>query len=510
MRKVAGYALFSPQGPQDATNDRYRKVRSLIDVWQQSKGEVQQRDDAMELVLRDGRVAEFERVSAASLRGELSEITITEPTDSGLFQTHVVVAKLEERIVVYVELRAAGGPYQVGPMYVDVRCPNLIHQIVESGDDWFVGESLLSAKPFDFTGSDGGEEFVKVAWHPNRNLPIVAVSPFDSHMLTETFVSDLARDLCGIALVVRLDEQASWRLTNTKGKEWSCYSGAVRIYWPRIQVTDNPLAHPLWTRFSLLRQVATPQDAANRFRRQIRRRIMGLSAFSVREPREFSAIRSDSERTETEKLREVLREASNWEALANDYSQENDRLRSSIDKKTVEISELREQVANLQLALRWQPADADDVKPQDEPPPTTVLEAIQQAQDKHAGTLVFGDDVLIGVDGLSRDAGPPEKVAQYLSVLAEMGTARRVGSLGKSAIIWLRDRGVSASAESDAVKNSSSEMAKRTWRDGAGRRAFDFHLKPNEAVAPDRCVRIYFDYDEELGKVIVGWIGRHP
>ena len=27
---------------------------------------------------------------------------------------------------------------------------------------------------------------------------------------------------------------------------------------------------------------------------------------------------------------------------------------------------------------------------------------------------------------------------------------------------------------------------------------------------PDRCVRIYFDYDESTQRCVVGWVGRHP
>jgi len=36
------------------------------------------------------------------------------------------------------------------------------------------------------------------------------------------------------------------------------------------------------------------------------------------------------------------------------------------------------------------------------------------------------------------------------------------------------------------------------------------HLKPNDALSPDRCVRIYFDWDDATRQVIVGWVGRHP
>jgi hypothetical protein len=77
-------------------------------------------------------------------------------------------------------------------------------------------------------------------------------------------------------------------------------------------------------------------------------------------------------------------------------------------------------------------------------------------------------------------------------------------------IQWLRGRGINASGESDTVRNSASEMRKRAWHDGSKRRTFELHLKPNEVVSPDRCARIYFDFDDQRNCVIVGWVGRHP
>ena len=69
---------------------------------------------------------------------------------------------------------------------------------------------------------------------------------------------------------------------------------------------------------------------------------------------------------------------------------------------------------------------------------------------------------------------------------------------------------MTASGESETVQRSSDEQRKRTWSDGSGRRAFDMHLKPNDGAHPDRCVRVYFDYDERLKAALVGWVGRHP
>jgi hypothetical protein len=47
------------------------------------------------------------------------------------------------------------------------------------------------------------------------------------------------------------------------------------------------------------------------------------------------------------------------------------------------------------------------------------------------------------------------------------------------------------------------------WSDGQGKREFRLHLKPTDGTSPDRCVRFYFEFDEERQITIVGWVGRH-
>jgi hypothetical protein len=135
---------------------------------------------------------------------------------------------------------------------------------------------------------------------------------------------------------------------------------------------------------------------------------------------------------------------------------------------------------------------------------------VEQATKYHSTDLLFGGDVGHGVVDVSPDAGPPEKILEHLKTLAEMARIRRDGSLGKNVSDWLAERGISASAESELIENNKTERQKRTWDDGIGKRFFSSHLKPNESTGPDKCVRIYYEFDEPTGKVIVGWIGRHP
>lgn len=144
---------------------------------------------------------------------------------------------------------------------------------------------------------------------------------------------------------------------------------------------------------------------------------------------------------------------------------------------------------------------------QDEARPSSVREAVEIAERLFASTLDFGAAVKDGVASVAPEAGPPDKILRYLCTLSDMTEARWIGPLGTTMIKWLDSKGLSVSTESETVMNSGA----RRWPDGAGlSRPFKFHLKPSEATAPDRCVRIYFDFDENRGRTIIGWIGRHP
>ncbi len=143
-------------------------------------------------------------------------------------------------------------------------------------------------------------------------------------------------------------------------------------------------------------------------------------------------------------------------------------------------------------------------------PPATVREAFERARATLGDRLLFGEDCERGVIGLAEDAGPPEKILNYLRTLAKAAERRRSGTLGKSVTQWLRDEGLQVSRESETVANSAAEKMKRTWHDGDGYRCFNKHLKPTAATARNRCVRIYFEWNEARDRYAVGWIGIHP
>lgn len=513
MRKVAGY-LISAEATSADSSRRLDAISLITEKWVGLKGARTSEGAGTYVTYKDGRRAEYLRSEIISAHGRVIEHDLIEPTDTGLFHTHIALGTDGNELAAYVELSAAGDAYQVGPMQLDVRCPQVVRDLLQCGEQWSVGATPVTSKPMSFSGEKDGMTLINVIWHPNRNLPIVAISQHEGALLTENFAENLAGDLSGLALVANLDDEASWTLTKTRGKDWSCYSGAVRLYWPITLRSQSPYAHPLWTRSGLLRGITDIHDASYRIRSHLRRKIIGVSAFSVSEPPFFGLIRSEARKRDIEALRSRAVGTEEWQKLAEDYAKDNDKLRGQLVQKEEVIRDLQSRVSNLELAFRWQPdIESDpnlDVEPEKEIPPATVVEAIEKARESSETILVFGDDVALGVKSLAIDAGPPEKILHYLRQLSALAEERQKGPLGVNTIQWLRDRGVIASGESETVRNSSSEMRKRTWHDGSTRRPFELHLKPNEAASPDRCARIYFDYDEDHKRVVIGWIGRHP
>ncbi|MEW8288595.1 MAG: hypothetical protein AB2697_21645 [Candidatus Thiodiazotropha endolucinida] len=507
MRKVASYT-FSRPVEKDSLEKELATLDGVVKEWLETKGHIDSKKYA--LILNDRREAEFVESMTISANGKLHEYRLTEPTDTGLFQTAILFGYDGSNLSVYAELRAGGGLNQLAPVQFDIRCPHVIRSIIDSSDSWAISETPLTTSFVPFSGDRGAQSFIQILFHPSRNLPLVAVSTYEGSVLSENIASNIAKDLSGLAIVAVLDEKASWYLTNAKGKEWSCYNGAIRLYWPIRDQSAEPYAHPLWTRFSLLSGVFDVRDASYRIRKILRRRVLGASAFSVWEPESFSAIRKESRKEELARLTEHAETTDDWKEIADSYAKDNDGLQGKIDELNSDLSELRAQVSNLQLALQWQGKGEDEIEAAEDIPPTTVADAVEKAREKFPQTLIFGENVNDGIETLAQDAGPPEKIFQYLELLSQMAESSKHGSLGTTAIQWLKDRGANCSGESETIKNSKAEKEKRTWKDGKDSRVFDTHMKPSDATAPDRCARIYFDVEAENNTVVIGWVGRHP
>lgn len=510
MRRVACYAATSTVGTSESARDALASPIDDVNGWLKAKGLAEPPVGLAKFKLPDGREATASVGNVAVGDDVVWEFSLDEPTETGRFLTRICLGLRAARLYLFLELRAGGDGSVVAPVTVDVRCPQVLRGLLNRRA-WNVGHTPARTTPIRWHGAEAARRLMAVVSHRDRNLPVVAISQHLGQMLVPSLAEDLARDLSGLAVVAHIDEAASWAITRDQGKEWSCYKGAIRLYWPIRGTSGSAFDHPLWTRDKLIASAGSEPAAAARIRNQLRRRLLELSTYTFDEPKEMFQIQEDATRARFDALRAEATEKGSQAELADQFFEESVRLAKTLDVLREENAGLRDQVRGLSQALRFVPSDdEEEIAPEPDSPVTTVAEAVSLAASRFGSELEFGEDVEDGVRGVAADAGPPDKIYEYLKTLAEMTTRRRADGLGKNMLEWLREQGLRLSNESDSVRNSAAEMQKRTWHDGRNRRRFETHLKPSEGTGPDRCVRIYFDYDATAKKTIVGWVGRHP
>jgi hypothetical protein len=508
VRRVACFAAASTLSATEQPESALDSLIELVQTWLRAKNCPSLGVGRVSFDLPDGRAAAAARNDWSAKSGRMSEITLDEPTEIGRFFTRICLGFRDGKLHVFLELRAGASGYQIAPVSVDVRSPQIVKDLF-ARRTWAVGATPIPVGPIAWHGRESVGKFVATMRHRERNLPIVAVSQSQGQALTTSLSTELARDLCGLALVVDLDDSASWVITSTLGREWSCYKGAIRIYWP-LRGARNSFDHPLWTRERLLAGAANAGAASSRIRNQLRRRLLSLSTFAVDDPPELVSLREEAGREHFERMRHAAEESGDQAMLSEQYFNECVRLEGIVERQRAELEIANARVHSLTEAWRYTEESAgDEIPPEPAASTTTVEEAVTVARSRFPSDLVFGADVPAAISTLSADAGPPDKIYQYLKTLAEMTRARRAGSLGMDMLLWLKNEGLKVSGESETVLNNPAEVRKRVWDDGNGRRSFEKHLKPSDGTSPDRCVRVYFDYDEERAKTVVGYVGRH-
>ena len=127
----------------------------------------------------------------------------------------------------------------------------LLHDFVNEGA--VAGTQRLRATPDSLMGSERIDWFVQSCLlDPGRRLPVVLFSAKKEedgvYPVDAGNPALAARELCGLAHVYVMPRvEDSHRLTKRLGM-LSVYDGAVRIYWPRLGLSDPPPRHPLHLR----------------------------------------------------------------------------------------------------------------------------------------------------------------------------------------------------------------------------------------------------------------------
>ena len=241
MRAVAKVQFTTPSTDEGIAQG----ISAILDKWAKRKFDIAH--DGGVVIRRSGLSAAFDRTSETIDGRRKDALTVLEPVDGGNLQTDVEVVVGPERTAFRCVL-SIGSDSGISPANVPLRAPLFIHDIVSLATPWTIGVAgeRVFAQSFAID-TDDVSQLNDLIFAPERRLPVVVVSELNGETLAGDLHERLSQDLCGLAHTVRLSHDATFELTRVRGKEWSCYNGAVRLFWPYRPSNNDFRVHPLWT-----------------------------------------------------------------------------------------------------------------------------------------------------------------------------------------------------------------------------------------------------------------------
>lgn len=342
MQTLSAYLLEATSLSQEEATKSSAQVDESLKQWLVKKGALDPTANSGTFVskTRGSSAGTFQRRSARCPIGALDEITLQEPTSSGqTFVTTIALITLSDRVLVYATLTVQNVTVVVAPVFADPRCPAIVKQLLDLRQDWKLGGVPLP-RPIAqrISGLDQGSLLTSEIQDPARTLPIVVVSEVENEPVWDDLEGFLAADLAGLAHVVRIDEEASWALTDEIGKLNSCYLGAVRLYWPLGKGFDDSVAprSSVWTASHMLSQDSDGKGM-QRIRSLLRRSVMNVASLTIEPPPAIREIQNQAARAKLAELEQRANSNSEEIELARLFIQENEDLKEALDKANREI-----------------------------------------------------------------------------------------------------------------------------------------------------------------------------
>jgi hypothetical protein len=374
----------------------------------------------------------------------------------------------------------------------------------------------------------GAEHLIALLTNPERRRPVVVFSLADSAHYAEQRARALARASVGAAHVVTLDEAGAWALSERLGNRCSVYGGAVRTYLSGFHAGDAPFRHPLMLRTSLEEMEAAgtliDQMTQNTLAASIQQRDWrhAMPTFAEFKQRALRERRQSLEHAEpgadatiraglAEELELLQRRADEdrrtYTALLEDAEAERDAAREENARLRERVFSLRAQNDALQAALGEEPSRAVV-----EPKGTTAdYQSLFDWVEEYLGER-------IEIAGRARrDAknAPPEHLERSwlsLRLLANEYRRMRAGEPGARedwvAALEAAELSEAAIFADPSAAGVYAESYSVQPRDGR-RMALDRHLKRGTSHDPRHAFRLYYAWDEQRGRVVVGSFPGH-
>jgi hypothetical protein len=506
----------SPQ--LDVTDEVLRSVASWIAEWYLFRKRSQ-----IVFPIGGGRIApvhdhEVVVSRALSAKGEVSHCLVSwsYPDDLDgnlLWHTRCEISTFNGLTEFSLQLLLESIQFYIAPVDFNLKRPRVVATLLRQ----FAcvhGDTRLSMEPRGLS-AESVPKFVQTRLlSSSRRLPIVMVSRTS---LSDKWLVDpgeLADRLAGIAEVYVLDDKwAGYALSEEVGKLYSCYNGAVRLYWPNFSLTEAPYS-----------PVYLPERATylgSRLIENIFRQLAAISAFRfLPGPVTVDALESlQTERAnELDLLKKAAHDSNDYGQLLELSDEENRQLRDKAQQLEKDNEDLRTRLQLSQENLKsiWQAQEPEDqaasdeiIRSEDEPELENVEAAVCAAQLKFGDTLLFQESAFESAN--DSPFKQPKKVLHALLAMHEVCLAWRQSRKTKTPIgTWEQQfikKGLTYKArESMTSKGKWAEEYETVYK--GNKVSIEQHLALGKA-GPDTCLRIHFYVDEDSQKFVVAHVGRH-
>lgn len=368
-----------------------------------------------------------------------------------------------------------------------------------------------------------------------RSLPVVLLTQPDprAHRVhLRDFMldgDDLSARLFCAAHVVQMPRDINFKWTDLVGRQWSCFLGAVRTYYPGIALEESsPWDHPyikaerilFWQHEDLKCEAAFSQHLVEKLilNNASRRVDFGETVFFA-----------DALAVRTLAWRGAVEEAEDWRAIYDSELKAKDELISLLQKERNEAFELADESERIAKVLE---GENDKLRYQ--------IDALRYQLSEKTGT---NPDITISFPENYKDVA--DWVDQYLTGRVFLHPRAR-GSL-KDAVYFdlslvckallllaneYRDSrlGIDPTKSKIALDAKLDELRLRfggsitraragqhddtyfvAYPTSSGKRWFlDSHLRClSNSRQPERCLAIYFFWHDETRQVVIGWLPSH-
>lgn len=393
----------------------------------------------------------------------------------------------------------------------------------------------VESAPWRLENNDDVERLFSLIKNPRRSLPVFLLTQPDPQRLgldVHPFLLDevqLAHKLLGLGHVVTLPRDLNAMWTRMVGKTWSAFFGAVRTYHPGLNFDeDSPTNHPL-----------ALADRVLAFERDGDKAEAAFTAFLVDQALAHAATKSidwrpclfhaDAVHREGELARNRARDDQDWrhlyeqeiaalskraeeaDGLANSYADDVDTLTIQLGEAQDENRRLARYIDTLRVQLEaktGRSADAGITIPSD-------YDALPEWVEANlAGRLLLHPRATRGLKDAKYEDVP--LVYKALLVLATEYRSMRLRTAEdeQPKRAWESHlHALGLECEGSITKERAGEEGDTYFVKypigGTKSRFLDLHLRKGSTKDDRVCLRIYFFWDGDTDRVVVGWLPSH-